>query len=61
MERNDAAFNGLHWHIEKLCCKVWLELVDYGRNAWSRTQVEVEKHRANPEKAIKILKTFQET
>ncbi|KAG0605829.1 hypothetical protein M758_9G090900, partial [Ceratodon purpureus] len=60
-ERNDAAFNGLHWHVEKLCCKVWLELIDYGRNAWTRTQEDVKKNQANLDKVAKIMKGFQDT
>lgn len=58
-ERNDAAFSGLHWHIEKVCCKVWLEMMDYGRMAWTHTKADMKKNGNNPEKAAQILLQFK--
>lgn len=38
IERNDAAFNGVHWAEEKLYQTIWLHVIDYGRNDWFKTQ-----------------------
>nr|PNR60206.1 hypothetical protein PHYPA_002999 [Physcomitrium patens] len=29
IEKNDAAFNGVHWPIEQLYHKIWLQLIEY--------------------------------
>ena len=39
--RNEATFNGVHWRIKKVCCNLWLEMIDYGRIAWAKTQVDI--------------------
>jgi hypothetical protein len=57
-ERNDATFAGTHWHIDKLSCKIWLGMVDYGRLAWSRTR---DRCKQEPHKAQKIKKQFRDT
>jgi len=35
-ERNDAAFNNIYWHPNKLLQRVWLGIVDYGRVEWDQ-------------------------
>jgi hypothetical protein len=52
-ERNDAAFTGSHWHVDKLSSKIWLGMVDYGRLFWCRV---TERCKNSPSKANKIKK-----
>lgn len=47
-ERNDAAFSNTFWDIEKLCSKIWVDLVDYGRIAWERTKANPKKQSISP-------------
>jgi hypothetical protein len=39
-ERLDATFNGVYWSPAKLIQKIWLGLVDYGRNDWDRMRMQ---------------------
>jgi len=36
IERNDAAFNNIYWHPNKLLQRVWLGIVDYSRVEWDQ-------------------------
>ena len=58
-QRNEAAFDGCHWHPAKLFHKMWLSMIDYGRLSWARTQRRAEKVANNQEKSKKLLKDFQ--
>ena len=58
-ERNEAAFDGRHWHPAKLYHKLWLSMIDYSRLSWSRVQGKLEKASNSQEKKRKIVNNFQ--
>ena len=58
-QRNEAAFDGCHWHPAKLYHKLWLSMIDYGRLSWSRVQSKMEKATNNLEKKGKMINNFQ--
>ena len=58
-QRNEAAFDGRHWHTAKLYHKLWFSMIDYGRLSWSRVQGKMVNSTNNPEKIGKIVNDFQ--
>lgn len=58
IERNDAAFNGIFWEQEQVFHRMWLQLVDYGRNAWFKTQ---ERVKSKPRQAAEYVEQFRQT
>ena len=60
-QRNEAAFDGRHWHPAKLYHKLWLSIIDYSRISWSRLQSDVCKVVNNQEKREKLIKNFRDS
>ena len=58
-QRNEAVFDGHHWHPTKLYHKLWLSMIDYGRLSSTRIQGKAEKAINNQEKRKKLIKDFQ--
>ena len=60
-QRNEAAFDGCHWHPAKLYHKLWLSMIDYGRISWSRVQSKLVKTTNNQEKKGKLVNNFKKS
>jgi hypothetical protein len=55
-ERNEAAFEGVFWSLEQLRCKIWVDIIDYGRLAWQKL---LGRCKRSPDKRNKLISQFK--